>query len=263
MFSVLSMLGVGLIFMSIAAFRNATRPPDDAIDKVFLDTLESHTSRLFRLLSLPLDFLLACKDVVVAVLLAPFRLASAGLSRVGKLGGTLIESVQQWLLWLLSFPGALLSSLLEGLRGTVEAVGTGLAEQVTTLMSVVDQSFVGVLIRTTAKSLSGVTARTKIRWILLNRRVSATALAIEDSGMQVASVARAIFDGDVEATTKATSNLRSGVSKLMTAIEHEQKTYQGRLSTEYVSLNRSLEKFALSVETLLGRLVSNFRLPKN
>lgn len=257
------MLGVGLIFLSIAAFRNANRPPDDAIDKVFLDTLETHTSTFFKILSLPLDLLVACKDAVVAILLLPFRLVSAGLSRSRKVSDDLIDSVHQWLLWLLSFPGTLLSSLLNGSREIVDAIGKGLAGQATRLMSVIDQSFVGGLFRTIGVSVSGVTSRTRIQWIILNRRVSDAALAIENFGMETAAIAHATFDGLIGTTSNAISNLRLDVSNVIASMVQEQKVYHELISTKYDSLNKSLEEFAFSLERFFRRLISPFRNPKS
>jgi len=181
---VLTLLGVGLIFVSTAAFRNVNQSPSAATDRAFVKTIESYTSRMLKILVLSLDFVTACKDAIFGIFFFPFRILSSSLLWVGKVRESIIESIQKWFLWLLHVPARFLTSIQRGSRTSLEMTYIYLICQLSKLKYVASTSFIGVLFQTTTKHVSSATSRTKIRWIILNHRVSDYILHLERLGKQ-------------------------------------------------------------------------------
>ncbi|MGK3742158.1 MAG: hypothetical protein ACI90V_009012 [Bacillariaceae sp.] len=253
-FLVLTLLGVGLIFVSIAAFRNVNQTPNDANDRAFFDTIETYTSRLLKLLFLPLDFVAACKDAIVSIFFFPFRILSSSLSRVGKLGESMIGSIQKWFIWLLYLPTRFLTSIQEGSRTILESSFTYLISQLSRLKYAASTSFVGVFFQKATDQVSGVSNKTKIQWIVLNHRLSDYILFVERFGKQM-----------IEAIQAATNDIFSklvrvqdDVTKLTTSVQRERKAHVDKLSKGYNSLNQILEDFAFSIEEALRRFARIF-----
>jgi len=180
---VLTLLGVGLIFISTAAFRNVNQRPSDATDRAFVKTIESYTSRMLKLLVLSLDFVTACKDAIFGIFFFPFRVLSSSLLLAGKVGENIIGFIQKWFLWLLYVPTRFLTTIQRGSRTTLEMTYIYLICQLSKLKYAAI-SFIGVLFQKTTKHVTGATSRTKIRWIILNHHVSDYILHLERLGKQ-------------------------------------------------------------------------------
>jgi len=233
----LTVLGLGLIFVSVAAFRNVNQIPSDAADRAFLNAIEKTTSRLLKLVFLPLDFLIACKDALVSIILFPFRMITSSISRAGKLGQTLLGSARDWFLWLLYLPAQFLSSMLFGSKQIFETTCANLMDQLNRLGCAVDMSFVGVLFQKWGREMSNLLHRSKIQWIILNHQVSVKILLVEDFGKQ-------IIGGVFYELTKAQGH----VTKFSILLQQEGKEYVGTLSKGYHSLNQKLTAFAIFVD---------------
>ena len=121
---VLSVLGIGLIFVSIAAFRNVNQIHSDATDRAFVDTVEIYTSRILKLLFFPLDFVTACKDAIVNTFFFPFRVVSSSISSAKALKEITKVTIQNWLLWFFGIPWRISSSIREGFRSKCSAITT-------------------------------------------------------------------------------------------------------------------------------------------
>lgn len=139
--SVLAVTGVGLIFVSLSAFRNVAQTPSDAVDRAFLDAVETTTSRLLKFIFLPIDFLVACKDALVGLVLFPFRMVSSGIARASKLGETLFGAVTSWLLWFLHLPFDIFSLFLDRSRVAFDTTCTHMMAQLSVLLDGAQQVF--------------------------------------------------------------------------------------------------------------------------
>ena len=246
---VLTLLGVGLIFVSIAAFRNVNQTPNDANDRAFFDTIETYTSRLLKLLFLPLDFVAACKDAIVGIFFFPFRILSSSLSWAGKLGESMVASIQKWFIWLLYLPTRFLTSIQEGSRTILWSTFAYIISQLSRVKDVASTSFVGVFFQKATEQVSGVSNKTKIQWIILNHRLSDYILFVERFGKQT-----------IEAIQTATNDLfgklvrvQDDATKLTALVQRERKAHVDKLSRGYNSLNQILEDFAFSIEDVLRR----------
>jgi len=243
---VLTLLGAGLIFISVAAFRNVNQTPSDAADRVFLNTIEKHTEQMLKLLFLPLEFLVACKDALVGMFLFPFRVLSSGLTRAGKLGESVLASVQNWFLWLLYLPTQILSSFLSGSKHIF-------MDRFSRLMIYApNTSFVGDLFQNATRQLSGAVNRTKIQWILLNHHVSDNLLCVERFGKQTSRAIHTTLNGVFAKLAKA----QDDAATFTVFVQRERKGYLDTLSKGYHSLNQTLANFAFSVEESLRRIIA-------
>lgn len=228
--------------MSVVAFRNARKSPSESIaDDVLLKTLETHGSRLYKIISLPFDFLVACKDALVAALLFPFRFVSKGFSHFNKVGESLIKAAQQWFAWLLYLPGQMLSSMLQRLGSLLGSLGKSFTNQTNWLGEALSRSPVGVYVLAKIQGLSDFATRAQIHWIVLNDELSSVALAVEDGG------------------AKALTVLCEMVSKTTADLMIRKQTTGQRLSRDYNNVNEKLSEFAFMIEDLLHKLSSWIR----
>ena len=155
---VLSVLGAGLIVFSVAAFRNASAPEQE-IDRALTATLKSlesvaTTPGFYRILSLPLQFLAACKAAVVSVVMFPFRFVHGSVSTVGRAGGATMQAVSSIILWIAGLPGNLASSLTAFLGRGTRAVSSGVSNRSQRAVGAVSASFLGVFVRSIASSFT-------------------------------------------------------------------------------------------------------------
>jgi hypothetical protein len=112
---VLSLLGAGLIVLSVAAFRNANAP-EAQLDRALsatLSTLESGgiQSIISKLLAIPFQVLSVCKDAIVNVITFPFRLVWQVIAAVGRAGGTTEKALTNVARWIASLPSTIAQSL--------------------------------------------------------------------------------------------------------------------------------------------------------
>eukprot|EP00536_Pseudo-nitzschia_multiseries_P007866 jgi/Psemu1/287415/fgenesh1_pg.190_\ len=191
----LALTGVGLIFVSIAAFRNVNQNPSDAADRAFLSTIEKYTTRLLKILFLPLDFLVACKDALVSIVLFPFRFVSSSVARANKLGKSLFGALTHWVLWLLNLPLDVLSSFFRGSKHVFNTACTNLVDRLRRLVDSTNDSFHGVVLREIAKVTSVVLEKAKVQWTTLNHTLSHGALSVERFLAQMHRTAHSILEG--------------------------------------------------------------------
>ena len=177
-------MGLGLIFVSVTAFRNVNQTPGEAVDRAFFNVVEKITERLVKIFLLPLDFLVACKDALVSILLFPFRMISSGASRAGKLGQTLLESARDWFLWLLYLPAQFLSSLLGGSEQILNTAYANLTDRLNRMWLALDIPIFGILFQKLEVLYSGTLHRLKMEWMFLNHRLSDKMLLAQNFGLQ-------------------------------------------------------------------------------
>jgi hypothetical protein len=155
---VLSILGAGLIVFSVAAFRNATAP-EQGIDRALSATLKrlenvAATPGFSKILSLPLQFLAACKAAVISVVMLPFKFVHGSVSTVGRAGGATMQAVNSIIRWIVGLPGNLASSLTASLGRGTRAASNGLSKRSQRAAGVVSSSFLGVFVRSIASSFT-------------------------------------------------------------------------------------------------------------
>lgn len=158
MILVLSVLGAGLIVFSVAAFRNASAPEQE-IDRALSATLKSlenvaATPGFYRILSLPLQFLAACKAAVLSVVMLPFKFVHGSVSTVGRAGGATMQAVNSIIRWMVGLPGNIASSLTAFLGRGTRAVSSGISSQSQRAVGAVSASFLGVFVRSIASSFT-------------------------------------------------------------------------------------------------------------
>jgi len=240
----LTLLGFGLIFISLTAFRNANQIPSDAADRAFLNVIEKTTQRLLKLVLLPFDFLIACKDALVSIILFPFRMISSGVSRAGKLGQTLLESARDLFLWLLYLPGQILSSLLCGSKQMFQTTCAKLMDRLNRLGCAVDMSFIGLFFGKLRFKLSCSFHRAKIQWIVINHQVSDKILSAENFGKQILQKILAPLVGVFGKLTK----MQSSITKFSASLQQKGSESIDMLSKGYNSLNQNLASFSSFVD---------------
>ena len=252
---VLTLLGLGLIFVSVAAFRNVNKTPSDAVDRAFLNAMEKMTSRLLKLVFLPLDFLIACKDALVSIVMFPFKMISSGVSRAGTLGKNLVGFVQEWLLWLLHLPTQFLSSLLSGAKHAFDITYTNMSDRFSSILSrAVEMSSLGGLFQKIGHRLSCALNVTKIRWIVLNKNVSDNIYCVEDFATRML---QEFFEVSNRALDEL-ATLQNDVAKFTIAWKLEGKAFFATVSKGYQSLNEKLTHLAVSTEAWLRRIAGIF-----
>jgi hypothetical protein len=230
--------------MSYSAFQNAHQAPSEAVDRAFMKTLETHSSRLFKLLTFPLDVLIACKDALFNVFLFPFRLMSQGLAKLGKAGERARDLIQDWLFWLVNLPTQIFAWLFGGLGSYFQRTCTTFAGQVNTLKMNISTSFIWTLFSNSSRTVSGFFSRIRVSWIVFNSRLADGAILVEDSIVHCFKNVQSAMDN---------------VSTKWNSIKECKKDSGDRLRSGYNNLNRSLADWALSVEDFLMQITTSFR----
>lgn len=229
-------MGFGLITVSIVAFRNINQTPSDAADRAFFDTVEEIASRLMRIVLLPIDFLVACKDALVSLILFPFRLVSSSISKAGKLGQTLLGAARDWFLWLLCLPAQLLSSLLHRSEDALKKTYANLTDRFLGLLVRLDESILGIWFHKTEQVIAGFVHRVQFQWTLLNHEVSGRILSVQNFGGSVVQGAIA---------------RKERISEFVALIPVQ------RIKTRWVVLNRQVSDSIFWVQIVVERTVQS------
>ena len=269
----LTILGLGLLGISAAAFRTLYQTPSESVDRAFLNVIEKTTSRLLKIIFLPLDFLIACKDAVLNIIFSPFRVISMSVSRVVNVFQALLESAKHLLIWLLNLPAQLLSSmlsgskhifltafantmkqlnspkqflssLLSGSKNILKVAGTKILDQFNRLGGAADVSFVGIFIEKLVLQMSSSIHRAKIQWIILNHRVSDNLAEIETFGNSIIQELNKNIIGIFEVAMNTQCNL----TKYVSSIQHGGKEYVEIMAKGYNSLNQKLAHFTIVIQ---------------
>jgi hypothetical protein len=193
---VLSVLGAGLIVFSVAAFRNASAPEQE-IGRALSATLKSlenvaATPGFYKFLSLPLQFLTACKAAVISVVMFPFKFVHGSVSTVGRAGGAIMQAVNSIIRWIVGLPGNLANSLTAFLGRGTRAMSSGLSNRSQRAVDAVSVSFLGIFVRSIASSF-------------------AYTATIVKAGVSSIGLALVQVKGSIESASTATMNFGSTV----------------------------------------------------
>jgi hypothetical protein len=244
------MLGAGLIVLSVAAFRNASSPEPGAL---LLRTLESTDVRgISRLLSIPYEMLVSCKDAIAWVLLLPVRAVTGSLARVGRAGTATLDVLHRCILWIVHLPVQLVHSFLGRVADGLRRISGGLEQQSEQVWAALSASFLGALVRNLAETLGITTAA--IQGALSSIRLF---VASKFGVASMDRVVKSLFELLVQAYAKVTSaagwvNARtSTIAGGLFVLEEVGDRTIRRVSNGYDHLNRVLESFAFLIEELL------------
>lgn len=238
-------MGLGLIFVSVTAFRNVNQTPGEAVDRAFFNAVEKTTSQLLKIVLLPLDFLITCKDALVSMIMFPFRLISASVSRAGQLGKTLLESAQDWILWLIQLPARFLSSLLSGSEQILRKAYTNLTDRLSRWWFALDTSIFDTLFQKLELLLSGPMHRVKMQWIILNHQLSDKILWAENFGFQIMQ----------DLLVKCERALESLISESVHRVESLISEPVDKVKFRWMILNRQVSERILVVEKFGERIM--------
>ena len=269
----LTILGLGLLGISAAAFRTLYQTPSESVDRAFLNAIEKTTSRLLKIIFLPLDFLIACKDAVLNIIFSPFRVISMSVSRVVNVFQALLESAKHLLIWLLNLPaqllssmlsgskqillttfanmtnslnlpGQFLSSLLSGSKSILKVTGAKIMDQFKRLWSAADVPFVGIFLEKLVLQMSSSIHAAKIQWIHLNHRISDNMVEIETFVNCIMQELNKKLIGMFEVVM----NTHFNSTKYALSIQHGGKEYFKMMTKGYNSLNQKLAHFTIVIQ---------------
>jgi hypothetical protein len=159
---VLSLLGAGLIVLSVAAFRNANAP-EAQLDRALsatLSTLESGgiQSIISKLLAIPFQVLSACKDAIINVIAFPYRFIWKVIAAVGRAGGTTERALTNVVRWIASLPVTIAQSLsrlvARGAQTILSRVSDRSRRTWEALAASISTSIVGMFVRDIASGIS-------------------------------------------------------------------------------------------------------------
>ena len=235
--------------MSLSAFRNANESSSEKADSAFMKSLEEFSERLLRLITFPFDFLVACKEAIVNLFMFPFRVASRGLSKTKKAGGSLVDYLQNMFMWLICLPGNLLSSVLERFGTTCHQLGSAISSHFERAGSAASTSSIGRFVQKCLRRLSGYFPRSKVRWSKLNHKLADMAISLEGLWHRLYDPCRNLIQKSLPIWTEQASE------GFHTARDWTQ-TMQRRTSANYYKLNRALADWARSVEDIIERIRS-------
>ena len=267
----MSILGLGLISVSILAFRNAHRAPNEApiADEAIIRAIETQGSRLYKIINLPIDFLIACKDAIVSVFLFPFRFVSKGLSQFRKVGESFVGAIQQWFEWLFSLPKHLWSSIMISLGSLSKSLQSAIQIQQNALMDRLRRSSLGVQLSTIFNDISNAVSQSSIRllnfvgrfrvqWIVLNSKLATAAMTVENYGRTLVKSATSTLAVE-DYYRKFMEMYGDDISRLRLTMETHSKKGLQRLSRDCQTLNRKLTHWAMQVELHIANLSNKIR----
>jgi hypothetical protein len=151
--TVLSIVGAGLIILSISAFRNA-HSSERSIDDTLAMAFQNSAAMISRVVALPKSLLVACKNAIVSVLLFPFRLVAAALRQLGAAGNATVNSMNRFVDYMATLPFRFYQALTETLQNGFQVLVGGIQHQSRQFSAAISTSFLGVFYRNLVEMLS-------------------------------------------------------------------------------------------------------------
>jgi hypothetical protein len=251
---VLTFLGIGLIALSLSAFRSANDASSESADQAFLRTIEESATRFFKFISLPYDLAMALKEALTDVLLFPFRLLSKGFNKTTEVAQTLVDYIQTWFLWLFNLPGDFFATISSQLEDISRYIASLLLDKVDNIKTALAKSSVGIFIRESTKHASGFLYRTRIRWARMNKSLSDIAVAVEEFGMYYIDAIQRAIDTGLPKCRNLWAMATETASDGWAATRSKTANANDRLSRDYNTANRVLARWALAIEAMIEKL---------
>ena len=262
------------------------------MDKALLRTLEStNVKGISKVLSMPLEWLIACKNAIISVLLSPFRLAAASLSRLGHAGNTVVSMFQRWVEWIANLPSQLVHSLSGVFQDGLRAVSAGFTGRSRQISAALSASFLGGFMRNVTEAftsastaiLATLTSSTQISTALsasflgdfmrnvtealtsastaILATLASSNLAASNAASSVERFWKNIMEVFTETLSRTVSTLKATETTIATGISALEKfrcqTVRG-VSDSYDTLNRLAESLGFFLEDLITSLVAKF-----
>jgi hypothetical protein len=256
---VLTFLGIGLIVLSLSAFRSANEASSESVDQAFLKAVEESYNRLFKLLCLPVDLAVACKDSFTSILFFPYRLMSRGLTRLSEAARSLIDYIQTCFLWLFNLPGDFFSTIYNRCGDIYQFLGSVILDRILMAKKATTESPIGRFLEETAKEISGISFRTRILWIRVNKKLSEVALAMEELGGPYSEMLSRIS----EVSTKHRKVASKIVGGGWVAIQSSLAGMSHGFSREYNTLNKKVSRWGIRIDSVINNLASTIRKMRN
>jgi hypothetical protein len=260
---VLTFLGIGLIALSLSAFRSANDASGESVDQAFLRTIEESATRFFKFISLPYDLAMALKEALTNVLLFPFRLLSKGFNKTTEVAQTLVDYIQTWFLWLFNLPGDFFATISARLGDISRYIGSLLLDKVDSVKSASAKSSVGIFFHESTKHASVFLYRTRIRWARVNKSLSGIAVAVEEFGMYYIDAIQRAIDTGLPKWRNGWAMASETASDGWAATRSRTANAKDWVSRDYYTANRVLARWALAIEATIEKLSSSIRSLKN
>jgi hypothetical protein len=249
----LTFLGIGLIALSLSAFRSANEAPGESVDQAFLKAVEESYNRLFKLLCLPVDLVAACRDSLTSILFFPYRVVSSAVINLSQSTRTLIDYMHTWFLWLFNLPGDFFSTIYDRFGDIYQYLGSLVLDRI--LMVKTTNSQISRFLNETAKRMSGLSYRTRMRWIRFNKMLSDVAIAIEGFGVPYLEMLSRLAEDSAQTWTEASKSL-GGIS---TTLHSRLADINHWCSMEYTALNWKISRWGISIESMINTFTSTIR----
>jgi hypothetical protein len=153
-------MGVGLIFLSISAMRNANSSEQeiDQAVKATLSALENGTapamSLLSKILSWPSKALAGWWEAVLALVAMPLDFVKGSISSASQVGALAVSTAHRLMDWIFSLPGRIFCAVMSMLGSRAQDAVNQITKTCSSLLDHASASFVGVLFHRLASSLS-------------------------------------------------------------------------------------------------------------
>eukprot|EP00934_Nitzschia_sp_Nitz4_P005314 Nitzschia sp. Nitz4//scaffold32_size149145//69827//74087//NITZ4_002882-RA/size149145-processed-gene-0.96-mRNA-1//1//CDS//3329548078//5304//frame0 len=176
----LTVLGTGLLVLSVVAFRHASSPENQTFD-VALSSLEKLdlVQGLTKLLFLPWDALVAFSNTCAWFMMLPFRAISGFLQGMGWAGNVTVDGINQLISWVLNFPILFAQTALgvvgNGLSMTLQA----LANQFRAVGEALSGTIFGTMFLGLADGFGSLVSGLDSSWNWTNEAVASGAYAVE------------------------------------------------------------------------------------
>jgi hypothetical protein len=248
-------LGIGLIVLSLSAFRSANEASGSSVDQAFLRAVEESNTRLFKLFCLPIDLAIACKDSLTSILFFPFRLVSRGFTKLSDSTRSFVDHIQTWFLWLFNLPGDFFSTMYNRFGDLYQYLGSLVLDRIHRAKMVTTNSPLCHYLKEMASVISGTLHRTRISWIRVNKILSDMAIAIEERGVSYLEMLFRIADCSSDNWKEARMSLKAGCA----AIQSWLASMDHWLCREYNILNRKISRWEISIDSIINNLTSTIR----
>jgi hypothetical protein len=252
---VLTFLGIGLIVLSLSAFRSVNEASGDSVDQAFLKAVEESNNRLFKLFFLPIDLAVACKEYLTRILFFPYRLVSRGVTKLSETALSFIDYIQTWFLWIFNLPGDFFSTIYNRFGDLYQYLGSLILDRIQMLKTSTTKSPIGRFLQETAKGISGIYFRTRIRWIRVNKMLSDIAIAIEEFGVPYLEMLSRI----AEDSARNWKIVRENVGGRWVTTQSWLASMNHWFSEEYNTLNRKICRWGLRIDSMISDLASTIR----
>lgn len=158
--TVLSILGIGLMWFAISAFGKSRASEQEAamVDKAVESMARSIQSGVgagvAAVASLPARLL----SFLASIITFPFRLVEKGFSGLGRTGENIISAVSSAFHAILALPGVIIRAAMTKLELVGQSISARTSERISRIGAAISASFIGSILHSVATASSSVTS---------------------------------------------------------------------------------------------------------